>query len=156
MPLAHVEWFMKQSAHDSGKIQAQQCCTYYSVTNVNKTNYPFLSSYEQEQTWTLTRTMSNDHKHYQSSIENIYLTKPTSALKTKYVNYENINIEKDRSISLFPSLHRSLNTGMNSVTHQEQKTLPIKTITNSNSNPNLKRFRPMRVIHANGELVVRI
>jgi hypothetical protein len=179
MPREQVEWFMKESVHDNDKIHAQQCCTYYSIVNVNKTNYPFLSSYEQEQTWTLTRTISNNHKRYQSSIENIHLTIPISSLKTKHVDYENIKVKKNRFNSLLPpippsqkytsstSFHSS-STNMNSTIHQEQqqekKIVPIKPLTNNNYNlknvSNIKKSRPltkpMRVIHANGEFVVRI
>ncbi|CAF0826472.1 unnamed protein product [Adineta steineri] len=167
MPLEQVEWFMKQSKHDNGKVQARQCCTYYSVLNVNKPNYPFLSSYEQEQTWTLTRTISNSHKRYQSSIDNIYLTTPNLSLKTKYIDYDKMKIENDRSLSLYTSLRhrtpsssrRSINIKTDSHTHPEQKSSPIK-IRNNNHNSNLNKPqllpRLMRVIHANGELLVRI
>ncbi|CAF1407157.1 unnamed protein product [Rotaria sp. Silwood1] len=164
MPREHVEWFMKQSVHDSDKIHAQQSCTYYSIVNVNKTNNPYLSSYEQEQTWTLTRTISNNHKRYQSSIENIHLTMPISSLKTKHPDYENINIRKDRSTSLLPSnrypsssssSRHSSATTMNSMMHQEQQILPI---TNSNSilKHSLSLSKPMRTFPTNGNFVVRI
>jgi len=176
MPREQVEWFMNESVHDSDKIHAQQSCTYYSIINVNKTNYPFLSSYEQEQTWTLTRTISNNHKRYQSSIENIHLTTPYSSSKINYGDYENIKIKKNQSNSILPPGTSSqkyissaaiypFSTNMNSTVHQEeQKTLPIKTIINNNLNMendlNIKKSRlinkPMRVIHANGEFVVRI
>jgi hypothetical protein len=180
MPREQVEWFMNESIHDNDKIHAQQSCTYYSIVNVNKTNYPFLSSYEQEQTWTLTRTISNNHKRYQSSIENIHLTTPYSSSKIKYGDYENMKIKKNRSNSiLLPGTSSSqkyisstaihpFSTNMNSTIHQEQKEeqkiLPIKTIINNNLNMkndlNIKKTRslnkPMRVIHADGEFVVRI
>ncbi|CAF1163480.1 unnamed protein product [Rotaria sordida] len=169
MPSEQVEWFMKQSVHDSDKIHAQQSCTYYSIVNVNKTNNPYLSSYEQEQTWTLTRTISNNHKRYQSSIENIHLTMPISSLKTKHPNYENINIRKNRSISLLPSqkytslssVHSSSSANRNSMVHQEQKILPITNSTlNSKVNSNLKNSlsltKSMRTIPASGDFVVRI
>ncbi|CAF4350988.1 unnamed protein product, partial [Rotaria socialis] len=151
MPREQVEWFTKESVHDSDKIQARQRCTYYSIVNVNKKNYPYLSSYEQEQTWTLTRTISNNHKRYQSSIENIHLTMPTSSLKTKRRDYENISVIKNRSNSLVPtqkytsslssssssssllSLHYpSINK--NSFVNPIQKTVPVKAITKTNSN----------------------
>lgn len=178
MPREQVEWFMNESIHDSDRIHAQQSCSYYSVVNVNKSNYPFLSSYEQEQTWTLTRTISNNHKRYQSSIENIHLTIPNSLFKTKHVDYENVKIKKNRSNSLLPPVppsHKytsstsiySLTSNMNSTTVQEEQKpvpIPVKTIINNNSNlkndSHIKKSRPltkpMRVIHANGEFVVRI
>ena len=172
MPREQAQWFMKESIHDNAK----QSCTYYSIVNVNKNNYPYLSSYEQEQTWTLTRSMSNNHKRYQSSIENIHLTLPKSS--TKHVDYENVKIKKERSHSVLPlglsaqrytsstSLYPSSSKKMNSIDHQDkQKTLPIKAIRNEKSNKKnepsvVKKSRPfskpMRVIHSNGEFVVRI
>jgi hypothetical protein len=173
MPREQVEWFKKESIHDSDKIHAQQSCTYYSIVNVNKTNHPFLSSYEQEQTWTLTRTISNNHKRYQSSIENIHLTIPVSLSKTKQVDYENLKIKKNRSNLLLPptpkytastSIH-PFSTNMNSTVNREQKNLPIKAVTNDNVNlkndSNIKKIEPLTkqpvwVIHANGEFIVRI
>ncbi|CAF2623290.1 unnamed protein product [Rotaria sp. Silwood2] len=168
MPREQVEWFMKQSVHDSDKIHARQSCTYYSIVNVNKTNNPYLSSYEQEQTWTLTRTISKNHKRYQSSIENIHLTMPISSLKTKHADYENINIRKDRSTSLLPlqkytsssSLHSSP-TKINSMVHRQQKILPI-TNSSSNSKVNLDKkhslslTKPMRTIPTTDDFIVRI
>jgi hypothetical protein len=176
MPREQVQWFMNESIHDSGKIHAEQSCTYYSIVNVNKSNYPFLSSYEQEQTWTLTRTISNNHKRYQSAIENIHLTIPMSSSKTKHVDYENIKIKNDRSSSRLPpisstqkyisstSLH-PIPVHMNStVQKQEEKPVPIQTRNSNNLNlkndSNIRKSRPftkpMRVIHSNGEFVVRI
>jgi hypothetical protein len=180
MPREQVQWFTKESVHDTSKIQAQQSCTYYSIINVNKSNYPFLSSYEQEQTWTLARTISNNHKRYQSSIENIHLSVPiSSSSKTKHVNYENIKIKKGRSNSVLPfglspqkyisstSLYpflKKMNSTDQQQEQQQQKNLPIKIITNDKSNLkndlSIKKSRPlskpMRVIHSNGEFVVRI
>jgi hypothetical protein len=165
MPREQVQWFKKESIHDSDKIHARQCCTYSSIVNFNKTNHPYLSSYEQEQTWTLTRTMSNSHKRYQSSIENIHLTMPISLLKPKHMDYENIKIEKDRSNSLLPpSQNYSSSLRSPSNVHQEQKSLPIKRIPNFNSisknKSNIEKSPPlnklMRIMHDNGKLIVRI
>ena len=132
-------------------------CTYYSIVNVNKTNYPFLSSYEQEQTWTLTRTMSNNPKRYQSSIENIHLTMANSSLKTKSTD---IKVEKNRSIALLPTKQDSTSSETSSTVQQEQITIPIKTIPNNRLNSKIKKSRPltkpMRVIHSDGEFIVRI
>ncbi|CAF1286607.1 unnamed protein product [Rotaria magnacalcarata] len=177
MPREQVEWFTKESVHDSDKIQARQRCTYYSIVNVNKKNYPYLSSYEQEQTWTLTRTISNNHKRYQSSIENIHLTMPASSLKTKRRDYENTGVIKNRSNSLVPSqkctpplssssllsLH-SPSINKNSFVNPIQKTAPVKAITKSNSNSkinsttqiSLPSTKLMRTIPVTGEFVVRI
>jgi hypothetical protein len=188
MPRGNGEWYTKESVHDNNKLHARQCCSYYSVLNVNKTNYPFSSSYEQEQTWTLTRTMSNNHKRYQSSIENIHLTMPRSSANniasvlntmksasndlpsnTNHVDYENIKINKDQLSSLALSQKytsssslRSSRAPMDLSVYQEpeQKSLPMKIITNDNFNSKNQTTRilikPMRVIHSNGEFVVRI
>ena len=170
MPREQVQWFKKESIHDSGNIHARQCCTYHSIVNVNKTNYPYLSSYEQEQTWTLTRTMSNNHKRYQSSIENIHLTMPISFLKTKNIDYENINIEKDRSNSILPpsqnylTTNRSSSNEKNSIIPEEEKILPIKAKPNFNSisknKSNIEKSPPlnklMRIMHTDGKFIVRI
>ncbi|UJR31265.1 hypothetical protein I4U23_018765 [Adineta vaga] len=173
MPLEHTEWYTKQSAHENDKLQARQACTYYSVVNVNKTNYPYLSSYEQQQTWTLTRTMANNHKRYQSSIENIFLTTPNLSIKTKSFDYEKLKAEKDRSISFLPfstdftptsSQPSIYNTIKSYHHHQNEKSIPVKSILSNNSklknNSTWKESRlstrPMRVVHINGELVVRI
>ena len=169
MPREQVQWFMKESVHDSEKIHAQQSCTYYSIVNVNKANYPFSSSYEQEQTWTLRRTISNNHKRYQSSIENIHLTVPTPTVKTKPVEYENIKVDKIRSNSLVSSsqlaqkyisstsLHPT-SAKNNPAPHQEQKSQD--RLERQNDDSDMKKSRPfskpMRVIHSNGEFVVRI
>ncbi len=175
MPREQMEWFKKEAIHDSAKLRAKQCCTYYSIVNVNKGNYPFLSSYEQEQTWTLTRTISNHHKRYQSSIENIHLTRPMAGAKTKHVDYENVQIKKNRSNSLLPpiplahkytpstALHPS-SSEINSAGQTEAKVLSIKPILNQTSdlkNDTIVKkpralIKPMRVIHSNGEFVVRI
>jgi hypothetical protein len=55
MPREQVEWFAKQSSRDddNNKMYTRQYCTYRSVVNINKSNNPYGSSYEQEQTWTL-------------------------------------------------------------------------------------------------------
>jgi len=173
MPHEQVQWFRKDSVHDSDDIHARQSCTYYSIINVNKANYPFLSSYEQAQTWTLTRTISNNPKRYQSSIENIHLTAPiTPLLKSKHVDYENVKIKKNRSNSVLPSsssIEKYKSTAAlqqsSSIDRNNGINIPIKTITTTNSfkqkkDSNLKRARstikPMRVIHSNGEFVVRI
>jgi hypothetical protein len=170
MPREQVQWFKKELVHDSDDIHARQCCTYQSIVNVNKTNYPYLSSYEQEQTWTLTRTMSNNHKRYQSSIENIHLTMPLSFLKTKSINYENINIEKDRSSSILPPSQNYLSTNRSSsdkrisIIPQEEKILPITAKPNFNSisknKPNIEKSPPlnklMRIMHTDGKFIVRI
>lgn len=176
MPRGKVEWFMAQAVHDNDKIQARQSCSYYSVLNVNKNNYPYLSSYEREQTWTLTRTISNNHKRYQSSIDNIHLTIPASPIKTKHHNYENINVVKHRSnslsrpqkyvstSSLSSSSLRSPSVTRNTMAQPEKKTIPIKTILNSNAdskfNTNtrnrLESTKFMRTIPTRGDFIIRI
>lgn len=178
MPREQVQWFAKESVHNSDQVHAKQSCTYYSIVNVNKSKYPFLSSYEKEQTWTLTRTISNNHKRYQSSIENIHLTVPTPALKSKRVDYENIQIKSNPANALpapSPALEKyTSSTSLqpaplksNSNVHhgkRERKTVPIKTVIYENSKQKSSLpgktsrpfSKPMRVIHSNGEFVVRI
>jgi hypothetical protein len=175
MPREQVDWYVKQSLHDDDRLHARQRCTYYSVVNVNKTNYPYSSSFEQEQTWTLIRTMSNHNKRYQSSIENIHLTlppiltiiKPFSS-KTNQIDYENDRIKKDRSVSLLPPLppsrqnaflsQRLNRVNMNSKIHQQK----ILTTSKSSSKINsiVEKSRPitnaMRIMQVNGEFIVRI
>jgi len=164
MPRERVQWFKKESIHDSDNIHARQSCTYHSIVNVNKNNYPYLSSFEQKQTWTVTRTMSNNLKKYQSSIDNIHLTMPVSFLKPKQRNYENISIEKN---SFLPLTHNSLTSLNNnkSIIQPVQKIVPRETIPNfnnlvSNKNFNMEKSptlnKLMRIIHMDGKFVVRI
>ena len=172
MPHEQVEWFMKQSVHENDKIRAQQCCTYYSFVNVNKKKYPYLNSYEREQTWTLTRTISKTHKRYQSSIDSIHLSMPTSSIGPKHIDYENVNLRNGRSTSTLPSkkyasslspLHSS-STNMNSAIHRGEKSLPVKVIidnnSNSKSNSTIKTSRLVAkltdTIHDSDEFAIRI
>jgi hypothetical protein len=179
MPREQADWYAKQSLSDDdggdNRIHARQCCAYYSTVNVNKANYPYSSSFEQEQTWTLTRTMSNHNKRYQSSIENIHLTIPSVFMiitpfssNANHHNYENEKIKIDRAVSLLPPLppsrqhsllsHRLNRTNMDSKVHQQE----ISRSSNSSLKTNsiMKKSRPiantMRIMHVNGEFVVRI
>lgn len=166
MPREQASWFTKQSVHDSDKVQARQSCSYYSIINVNKKNYPYLSSYEKEQTWTLTRTVSNNHKRYQSSIENIHLTMPMSTLKIKRNDYENVNVRRDRSISRLTSekhassLRHSYSASMSTIAKQEQMNSPIKIMNGSRSNSNMRSIlslsKPMRPVGCSSDFTVRI
>lgn len=172
MPLEHVEWYSKQAAHENENLKARQSCTYYSIVNVNKSTYPYLSSYEQQQTWTLARSMANNNKRYQSSIENIFLSTPRLTLKTKSFDYDQMKPEKDRSISFLSksanctpkSSRPTVTNTIKTFQYKNEKTLPIKSILTNNikikNDFTLKEsqlsIRPMRVIHINGELVVRI
>jgi hypothetical protein len=162
MPREQVEWFVKQSLHDddNNKIHARQSCTYYSVVNVNQTNYPYSSSFEQEQSWTLSRTIENIHL----TIPSVLTVKPTFTSNTNSNHYEIEKIKLEQPISILPPLppsrqhalssHRLNRTNM----HQQQ------TVTNNNFNlkTNLtgKKSRkitsPMRIIQINGEYLVRI
>ena len=170
MPREQVEWFAKQSSHnDNDRDHARQYCTYYSVVNVDKTNYPYSSSFEQEQTWTLTRTMSHQNKRYQTSIENIRLTVPPivtivspSMSKSNQID----RIKLDRSISLLPPLPPSRQ--YNSLSHRlnradkDSELYQQQTLVNNNSKGNPIKTKsqimtnPMRIMHINGEFVVRI
>lgn len=172
MPREQVEWFAKQSSHDDDKIHSQQYCTYCSIVNINKANSPYRSSFEQQQTWTLTRTMSNNNKRYQTSIENIHLAMPSTIIKpysTNTIYNENDN-EKvklvDRSISLLPPLPPPRQHGLS--THRSSRTnnIDVKVHQSQNSNFNTKTKSPlrkpqpitnlMRIMHVNGEFIVRI
>ena len=169
MPREQVQWFREQSTDEKNHIHAQQSCTYYSIVNVNKNNYPFLSSYEKEQTWTLTRTISNNHQRYQSSIENIHLSVPST---NKRVNYENIPIKRTlTNSSILPTQKYVSSTSLQPIpikvqsnNQHEQKISPVKTVIYENSKPKCDLVeknarplsKPMRVIHSNGEFVVRI
>ncbi|CAF2106887.1 unnamed protein product [Rotaria magnacalcarata] len=119
MPREQVEWFTKQSSRDddNNKMYTRQYCTYCSVVNINKSNNPYGSSYEQEQTWTLGRSPSKNNKRYQTSIENIHLTMPSvSTIVKPYSSNSNYDDEKlklvDRSISLLPPLPSSRQHGL--------------------------------------------
>jgi len=173
MPREQVEWYMEQSLHDDDRIHARQCCTYYSIVNANQTNYPYSSSFEQQQTWTITRTMSNNnHKRYQSSIENIHLTIPCVLnVTTPYslnTNHEIDKIKIDRSISLLPPLpptrHHVLSSHRLNSTNTDSKIYQQQTLTSNNSSSKTKSIikksqsvtNPMRFMHVNGEYIVRI
>jgi hypothetical protein len=177
MPREQVEWYAKQSLHDDDdRDHARQYCTYYSVVNVDKTNYPYSSSFEQEQTWTLTRTMSHQNKRYQTSIENIRLTVPPiitvvtpMTSKSNQIDYnKNDRIKLDRSVSLLPPLppsrqYTSLSHRLNRV-DKDSEFYQQQTLGNNNSSLKTNPFKtksqmmtnPMRIMHINGEFVVRI
>jgi hypothetical protein len=170
MPREQVEWYVKKSLGDDDKLHARQCCTYYSTVNVNKTNYPYSSSFEQEQTWTLTKTMAHDNKRYQSSIENIHLSIPSIltivtpfASKTNQIDYKNDKIKLDRSISLLPPFLPSGHCSL--LSHHSNRVVPQQhtSITNNSSfkkNSLIIKSQsidnPMRIMHVNGEYIVRI
>ena len=186
MPREQAERSREQSEYDEEKIQARQCCTYSSVLNVNKTNDPFSTSYEHAQTWTLQQTMSNNHKRYQSVIENIHLTMPTSSSRTKVgskdfqstrhrVDRGDMKLARDRSLSFLPSQKRTSSSPRLSQTvrgvsvHQAKqassKTLTIGHVIDANRGTGTKvpnksssssSVRPMRIIHNNGEVIIRI
>ena len=171
MTREQVEWHTKQ--YD--KAHRRQRCTYYSVVNINKVNYPYSSSFERKQTWTLTSTMSNQQKRYQSSIENIHLTIPSVltivapySSNTDSSDYENEKIKLDRSVSLLPPVPPSRQHGL--ISHRlnrfyiDSKDYQQQTMTNNHFNTKPKSIikksqtmrNPMRIMHVNGEYVVRI
>lgn len=173
MPLEHAQWFAKQSAPDHNTVRARQCCTYYSVVNVDKTDSPSRSAYEQQQTWTLSRSMANNRKRYQTSIENIFLAPPTLSLRPKSLDYELVKVERDQPApyAVPPATERTTNvsrpllyTSVKSINQQDDRPLPLKSILSKNStlknsvtvNEPRHSIRSMRVIHINGELLVRI
>ncbi|CAF1301038.1 unnamed protein product [Rotaria magnacalcarata] len=167
MPREQVEWFAKQSLHDDNKkTYTRQYCTYCSVVNINKSNNPYGSSFEQEQTWTLGRSISKNNKRYQTSIENIHLTMPSvSTIVKPYSSNSNYDDGKltlvDRSISLLPplppprqhglSMHRSNRTNLDAKVNQQQNSKAKSTVRKSQPITNL-----MRIMHVNGEFIVRI
>lgn len=184
MPREQFGWSRKQSKYDDEKIHARQCCTYSSILNVNKGSDPFSTSYEHAQTWTLQQTMSNKHKRYQSVIENIHLTMPTNSsgrtkdlLNTRHrSDREDIKLARDRSLTLISPQKRTgsslrpsqtmRDTNARQAKQPSSKTLTIRQITdadgetimtspNSNSSSS-SSIRPMRIIHNNGELIIRI
>ena len=183
MPSEQSRSSKKQQSLENGEtLHAQQSCTYSSIVNVDKSNYPFSSSYEHEQTWILTRTMSNHHKRYQSSIDNIHLTMPRSSshaipsvfdvvksLANERPTHarDSLKMVKDRSIpfslstsasqryaSASPRRKRSI-VPMN-LHAQEMKSLPVQIETDSDCQSTAMLVNAMRVMHANGEFSVRI
>jgi hypothetical protein len=186
MPREQAEWPTKRrpTKHDK-QLHAHQSCSYSSIINVDKSNYPFSSSYEHAQTWTLTRTISNTHKRYQSAIENIHLTRPSSSntLRPATVNAkklgakefatmrkcladEHMKLIRNRSVSLFPTASRKIMDSTlpailaNQVKQSSYTPSPIvnetTAIKNSNIKPSSSSVKPMRIIHVNGEFIVRI
>ena len=123
MPREEVEWYVEQCRDD-----AHQSCTYYSIVNIDQLHSPCS---KQERTWTLTRTMSQQNKRYQTAIENIRLTTPMIELK-------NEKIKLDRSISL-----------QTSSKEKEFGSTPQQA-------PGLLFNNSMRFMHVNGEFIVRI
>ena len=167
MPREEVEWFVKQSLNDNDRLHTQQCCTYHSVVNVDKLNYPYLNSYEQEQTWTLIRTMSNHNKRYQSSIENIHLTSPPILTiikpltsKIDQMNYNNNEkIKNDSFNALLPPLpptkQSSLLTPRSNRSYMDLKSSQ-QNISNSIKEISKSKANSMRIMKINGEFIVRI
>jgi hypothetical protein len=153
MSREQVEWSMERKLADGENIRAQQSCTYSSILNVNKSNHPYSSSYEHEQTWILTRTLSTKSQRYQSTMENTCSTKPMSSsnknstsindiriLTNDYStarihhNHEPIQLSRDRSISLLPSGKRfsSLTTtesNLHEINTQKSNARAIKSMT---------------------------
>lgn len=167
MPREHVEWSTQKSIDDEKQnIRAEQSCTYSSILNINKSKDLFASSYEHAQTWTLTRTLSNHHKRYQSAIENIHLSNPNEKVSS---TLKRIPLSRDRSVSIFPSLvstqkqvsspHRTMfvSNGRKGVAI-ESKTLPSKIVREKTPQWNIAPtlIKPMRIIRMNGEFSVRI
>ncbi|UJR15377.1 hypothetical protein I4U23_002325 [Adineta vaga] len=176
MPREQVEWYVEQSLQNGDEqLHGQQHCTYYSIVNEDKSKYPYSSSFEQKQTWTLTRTMSHHSKRYQTSIENIHLTVPcvlnapkpfasSSTTTTTTTDHQDYDIEKtkvERSLSLLPPLpptrqhalptyrvnRSSIESKLNEKSHTKKNSIVEKpqSITN-----------PMRIMRINGEFTVRI
>ena len=165
MPREQIKWSMKQSVHDAHRLRAQQSCTYSSIVNVDRTTHPYIKSFEREQTWTLTQSMSKQNKRYQSSIENIHLTIPSmsnslASRRSLHGNQDQYDYKKmklDRSISLLPPLPPTKNFVPSrfplepnlEMYNKTWKNTPIKSMASASTNP-------MRIIYLNGEFVVRI
>lgn len=170
MEQEQVDWTMKQSIDQNSSTNARQTCTYSSSLNINKTNYPFSSSYEHQQTWTLTRTLSNHNKRYQSVIENIHLVQPNHADQIKYLNNESMTKSRSivhRPVSILPVVMTSKkrissSTRSNMKPNVIQRCSPTSTTKLIDFN-DVSMFRipapmtkPMRLMHNDGELIIRI
>ena len=157
MPREHVEWSKTQSIDDDKqKIHAEQSCTYSSILNINKSKEIFASTYEHAQTWTLTRSLSNHHKRYQSAIENIHLSVPNEKIS---VSPQRLPSSRDRSVAISPSPHRTMlvSNGQKGIAI-ESNTLPMKIVREKTPQWNMAPtlIKPMRIIRTNGEFIVRI
>lgn len=176
----------QQSLENDETLNARQSCTYSSIVSVDRTNYPFFSSYEHEQTWILTRTMSNHRKRYQSSIDNIHLTMPrlsshsipsvfdvVKSLGSERATHgrnsprDHLKLVEGRSIpfSLSTSASQRYTSASSRRKHsivpmnlhaQEMTSLPVQIETDGDSYSTATLDKPMRVMHANGEFSVRI
>lgn len=167
MPREHVEWSKTQSIDDDKqKIHAEQSCTYSSILNINKSKDIFASTYEHAQTWTLSRTLSNHHKRYQSAIDNIHLSVPNEKIS---FSPRRLPVSRDRSVAILPSSvspskaspspHRSMlvSNGQKGIAI-ESNTLPMKIVREKTPQWNMAPtlIKPMRIIRTNGEFIVRI
>ena len=155
MPREQVEWYVND---DNNKPNTRQICSYHSMINNEKANYPYLSSYEYEQTWTLAQTMSNQHKRYQSSIENIHLTTPPILRILKIENDKtNVNLlpplPPTPTVSKpFHSLSTRSNNNYSKSFYHQQPLLGTSSIGRK-AQLNINSMRIMRI---NREFVVRI
>ena len=170
MPREQVEWYAERSLQNGDEqLHGRQHCTYYSIVNVNKSNYPYSSSFEHEQTWTLTRTMSHYSKRYQSSIENIHLTVPcttsvpkaTTNTKMNRHNYDFDNIQVEQSLALLPPCLSTRQHGL-PPPYQDRSFAEPKIQNKANMKTNSIIENPpsttnlMRIMRINGDFIVRI
>ncbi|CAF1617726.1 unnamed protein product, partial [Adineta ricciae] len=170
MPREQVEWYAERSLKNGDEqLHGQQHCSYYSIVNVNKSNYPYSSSYEHEQTWTLTRTMSHYSKRYQSSIENIHLTVPcttsvpkaTTNAKINHHDHDFDNIQVEQSLALIPPCPSTRQHGL-SPPYPDRSFAEPKIQNKANAKTNSIIENPpstmnlMRIMRINGDFIVRI
>ena len=170
---------MKESIDNNGGLHAQQSCTYSSIINVNKSNYPFSSSYEHEQTWTLTRTLSKNHKRYQSVIENIHLNRSSSTDQTQHYtkvplciaksnHCRSSNSSQDRVIPSTPivltskkrissSARSMINPNFQRNKQRHSSTLLLNSKSEAaDLNISSPMIKPMELMHNKGEFIIRI
>lgn len=94
MAQEQIQWYIEQCQDD-----AHQSCTYHSFVNIDQLSCSSSShsnTSKDEQTWTLTRTMSHPNKRYQTAIENIRL-----AIPIDYELKNNNKIQQAKTEALF-------------------------------------------------------
>ena len=160
---------MKQSMYERNRRQIQQSCLYYSFVDIDQTKSPYVKSFERQQTWTFAQTMSNQHKRYQSSIENIHLTMPSTkrlSLSNQGNNnddhYHHTKTKLERSMSLLPPLPPPRQS-LTSIQHRptgESIVIPVQKASYENKfvHPRFPSTLSdaMKILYVNGEFVVRI
>lgn len=162
MPREQAEWCVEQSLRDGDEhLHRRQHCTYYSSVNVDKSRYPYASSFEHEQTWTLTRTVSHHRKRYQSSIENIHLTMPRArptckslASSTDRAGLDGKMIPIERAVSPLLALPPAPRFAL--PPQRSKAAAKLYEKPSANGEKTQPTLNSMRMMHINGEFIVRI